>query len=400
MSFDPEVRALEPKLIGWRRHLHQNPEVSFQEWETTAWLEHILREAGVDAIERPTKTGLVARVFGKAEGNPAVVAVRADIDALPMPEENDLPYRSAREGVMHACGHDGHTAMLLGLAELLVSHRERFCGEVRLIFQHAEELPPGGAIELLRAGMLEGVDAALGLHLSSNYDTGVFAVKSGALTANVDRFSVTVTGKGGHCAFPELCADPLLTASEIVLALQSIVSRRVPASEPAVVSVCEFHAGTAYNIIPGTAQLNASVRSFGETTRLLIEREARQICESVAAAHGCSAALEWYEGYPSVVNDEALTKRAIGVLASRFGKACVLPIGVIMPGEDFSYFLEGRPGFFVDLGTRNAEKHCDQPHHNSRYRMDEDALLYGLQYEHDMVCSLLDGTRAFTERAE
>lgn len=400
MSFDPEVMSLEPKLIEWRRHLHQYPEVSFGEVETTAWLERILLEIGVDAIERPTKTGLVARVYGKADGTPAVLAVRADIDALPMSEENDLPYRSTREGVMHACGHDGHAAILLGLAQLLTTHRERFCGEVRLLFQHAEELPPGGAIELVRAGMLNGVDAVLGLHLSSGFQTGAFAVKSGVLTSNVDRFRITITGRGGHCAFPEQCADSLLAASEIVLALQSIVSRRIPATEPAVVSVCEFHAGTAYNIIPGEAVLNGSVRSFGEAARGLIEREARHIGESVAQAHGCDAVLEWYAGYPSVVNDEGLTKRAMGVIASRLGKEHVLPIGVIMPGEDFSYFLDGRPGFFVDLGTRNADKNCDMPHHNSHYRMDEDALAYGLQFEFDFVCSLLDGSRKLMETEE
>ncbi|NLI53994.1 MAG: amidohydrolase [Clostridiales bacterium] len=397
MTMEPEVRALEETVVEWRRHMHRYPEVSFEEVETTAWLEARLRERGVDAIERPTETGLVARVFGTKAGKPAVVAVRADIDALPMPEENDLPYRSERAGVMHACGHDGHAAMLLGLASLLVANRESFCGEARLIFQHAEELPPGGAVELVRAGALEGADAALGLHLSSNFDTGVFAFKSGVFTSNVDRFSVTVTGRGGHCAFPEQCADPLLAASEIVTALQSIVSRRIPAAEPAVVSVCEFHAGTAYNIIPSEARLNASVRSFGEETRRLIEAEARQICEHVAAAHGCAARLDWHEGYPSVVNDERLTARAERTIATRFGAERIRHIGVIMPGEDFSYMLDGRPGFFVELGTRNAALHCDQPHHNPRYRMDEGALVSGLQYQFDMVRELLDGTRSFRE---
>ena len=398
--FEPEVRALEPRLIAWRRHMHQYPEISFEETETTNWLERELRQIGVNQIDRPTKTGLVAHIVGTKAGTLAVAAIRADIDALPMPEDNDLPYCSTKPGVMHACGHDGHAAMLLGLAALLLSQRERFCGEARLIFQHAEELPPGGAIELVRAGALEGADFALGLHLSSNFDTGVFALKSGVLTSNVDRFTVTVTGKGGHCAFPEQCADPLLAASEMVLALQTIVSRRIPANEPAVVSVCEFHAGTAYNIIPATAQLNASVRSFGEETRRLIEREARLIVESVAAAHHCTAELEWFEGYPSVVNDPALTKRAEDVIAARFGAERVQTIGVIMPGEDFSYFEEGRPGFFVELGTRNPALRCDMPHHNSRYRMDEGALLYGLQYQLDMVRALLDGTRNFEETAQ
>ena len=395
--FEPEVRAMEADVIAWRRYLHQYPEVSFEEINTTRWLEEKLREIGVDEIIRPTNTGLVARIFGTKAGNPAVVAYRADIDALPMREDNDLPYCSTNATAMHACGHDGHAAMQLALARLLCEHRESFCGEARLIFQHAEELPPGGAIELVRAGALAGVEAVLGLHLSSNFETGMFALKEGTLTSNVDRFTITVIGRGGHCAFPEQCADPLLAASEIVIALQSIVSRRIPANEPAVVSVCEFHAGTAYNIIPNEATLNASVRSFGEDTRQLIEREARRICQSVAAAHDCTAQLDWFSGYPSVVNDPKLTLKAEQVIAARFGETQMQQIGVIMPGEDFSYMLDGRPGFFIELGTRNAALHADAPHHNPRYRMDETALLYGVQYGYDFARALLDGTRAFWE---
>lgn len=395
--FDAEVRAVETDMIGWRRYMHQNPELSFAETQTTEYLEELLRGFGVDKIDRPTKTGLVAHVFGKKAGEHAVVAFRADIDALPIAEENDLPFCSRNAGVMHACGHDGHAAMLLALARLLCEHRESFCGEARLVFQHAEELPPGGAMELVRAGALEGAEAALGLHLSSNFDTGVFGLKSGVLTANVDRFTVVVSGRGGHCAFPEQCADPLLAASEIVLALQSIVSRRIPATEPAVLSVCEFHAGSAYNIIPGEAVLNASVRSFGEGTRRLIEQEARNICQSVAQVHGCEAAFEWFCGYPSVINDEALTQIASSVIEDRFSSVNIQQIGVIMPGEDFSYMHEGRPGFFVELGTRNASLRADAPHHNPRYRMDEAALRYGLQYQYDFARALLDGTRSFWE---
>lgn len=395
--FDSEVCAIEQDMISWRRHMHQHPELSFEETETTRFLEELLRSFGVDSIDRPTKTGLIAHVFGKKTGKPAVIAFRADIDALPIAEENDLAYRSETAGVMHACGHDGHVAMLLALAKLLYTHRESFCGEVRLIFQHAEELPPGGAIELLRAGCMAGVEAALGLHLSSNFETGVFATKHGVLTANVDRFTVKVSGRGGHCAFPEQCADPLLAASEIVLSLQQIVSRRIPASDPAVVSVCEFHAGSAYNIIPSEAELNASVRSFGAETRSLIEREARNICSHIAAAHGCTAELTWFSGYPSVVNDAALMSEAERVIESRFGKAQLEEIGVIMPGEDFSYLLEDRPGFFVELGTKSTRLQTDAPHHNPRYRLDESALLYGVQYQYDIARALLSGTRSFWE---
>jgi len=398
ITLEPEVQALSADVIQWRRHMHRYPEISFEETETTAYIERNLRDFGINAIDRPTKTGLVAHIFGTKPGKPAVVALRADIDALPMQETTDLPFRSIHDGVMHACGHDGHAAMLLGVASLLSRQRDQFCGEARLIFQHAEELPPGGAVELVCAGAIEGADAVLGLHLSSAFDTSVFAFKGGVLTSNVDRFNVTITGKGGHCAFPEQCNDPLLAASELVLALQSIVSRRITATDPAVVSVCEFHAGTAYNIIPASATLSGSVRSFGAETRRLIEQEARLICDSVAAAHHCSASFDWLEGYPSVINDEGLTAYAERVILDRFGSEHIQKIGVIMPGEDFSYLLDGRPGFFTELGTRNAEKGCNQPHHNPRYCMDEDALIYGVQYEFDMTRSLLDGTRAFLEK--
>lgn len=391
MQVEKTVAALEPELIEWRRRLHAHPEISFEEYETTAFIARALEKMGV-AFERPTKTGLVARIAGAKPGEAGVLGFRADIDALPMPEENDLPYRSQCENVMHACGHDGHTAMLLGLAELLSKDKDSFCGEARLFFQHAEELPPGGAIELVKAGAADGVDAMIGLHLSSDFPTGVFGVKSGVLTANVDRAEIRVTGKGGHCAFPQLCADPVVAASEIVLAAQSIVSRRVAPKEPAVVSICEIHGGTAYNIIPDDVCLSASIRSFGGTVRGLIRSELAAVCEGVAGAHRCKADVEWVEGYPSVVNDETLAQIALERIVSRFGPENAERIGVIMPGEDFSYFLDGRPGFFVELGTRNASIAADRPHHNPKYRMDESALVLGTQFEFDMARALLDGT--------
>lgn len=392
-KLDARVAALEPQIIRWRRWLHAHAERSFEEHETTRYLFDALSQMDGVAIERPTKTGLVARIHGTKAGTPATIGVRADIDALPMPEENDLPYRAIDPHVMHACGHDGHAAMLLGLAFLLSGARETFCGEARLFFQHAEELPPGGAIEMVRAGAADGVDAMLGLHLTSLFDTGVFGIRSGVLTAAVDRFDVVLNGKGGHCAFPEQCSDPVVTACELVLALQSVVSRRVAASEPAVLSVCRIHGGTAYNIIPDAVTISASVRSFGEETRRLIEREARRIADGVSSAHGCTARVDWVSGYPSVVNDADLAALAEARIRERFGAARALSIERIMPGEDYAYFLDGRPGFFVELGTRNADTLCDFPHHNPRYRMDEDALILGVQYQLDMVLSLLDGTR-------
>ena len=203
MPFDPCVTRIIPELRAWQEHLHRNPELSFEEFETTAHLAELLSVMPGVSVSRPTKTGLVASIRGEKDGRQTVLGVRGDIDALPIEEASGLPYASARPGVMHACGHDGHTAMLLGLAKLLSAQRASFSGEARLFFQHAEELPPGGAVELVRAGAADGVDAMLGLHLSTNWPTGVFGVRAGVLTAAVDRFDITVKGKGAHCSFPE-----------------------------------------------------------------------------------------------------------------------------------------------------------------------------------------------------
>ena len=389
-NFSVEVEALENEMIAWRRHLHANPELSFQETETSNFIAQQLASFGGIEILRPTATGVIGRVLGLQAGPGRVIGIRGDIDALPLREENDLPYRSTRPNVMHACGHDGHTAMLLGLAKLLSTKRANFPGEVRLVFQHAEELPPGGAVELVRAGAVEGVDLMLGLHLSTNYNLGTFGIKSGVLTAAVDRFDITLSGKGGHCAYPEQCADPLLALAHLIVALQTIVSRRVPPEKQAVVSVCAANAGSAYNIIPDTAHLSASVRSFSPGTRRLVEEEVHRIASGVAQGMGVEAEVLYQLGYPSVVNDLALTNLTEEIILKRFGESHLEHIGTIMPGEDFSYFTENRPGFFVELGSRNPGNQCDQPHHNPHYRLDESALKYGLQYLTDMVVALLE----------
>lgn len=397
-SYDPVVKAIEHELISWRRHLHQFPELSFKEFETTDFIEEKLREFGNLEILRSTRTGIVGQIVGSKSGIPHIIAIRADIDALPIQEENDLSFCSRNPGVMHACGHDGHTAILLGLAKILSSQLDQFCGEVRFIFQHAEELPPGGAIEMLQAGVMESVDLVLGLHLSTQWDTGVFGIKSGVLTSAVDRFDIEINGKGGHCAYPEQCVDPLITMAELILALQTIVSRKLSPTDPAVISVCMANAGTAYNIIPDKAFLSASVRSFSPAARLLIEQEVNRITDGIAQSTGTHCLVKYEKGYPSVINNPQLAKMASEVLLNRFGEEHVTEIGILMPGEDFSYLIQGRPGFFVELGSRNAEKDCTHPHHNPNYCLDEDALLFGLQYSYDMVMKLLNNCDAFFEK--
>ena len=389
--FSPEVLALEPQFVAWRRELHAAPELSFQETQTTDFLLRHLSEIPGLELERPTKTGVVAVLRGAHPG--PTIALRADIDALPIQEETGLPFASRTPGVMHACGHDGHTAMQLAAAQLLAQKREQLHGEVRFIFQHAEELPPGGAVEMVRAGVMNGVREIYGMHLSSNFPTGTFGVRAGALTSATDRFDIKVIGKGGHSAFPETCVDPIVTAAQIITALQTVVSRRIRAVEPAVVSVCMVQGGQAYNIIPGEVSITGSTRTFDRETRRNLPKVLEQIVKGICDAAGASYSFQFSLGYASVINDPELTQFSRQLIQTAFSKDAVLEIEPVMPGEDFSAFQEEAdcPGFFVELGARNEATGCTMPHHNSRYLMDEGALKYGVEYLYQLVLRRLGG---------
>lgn len=239
-----EVKQMHSQIIEWRRHFHQNAELSFKEYKTSDFIEEQLKSFGNIEILRPTGTGVIGKIHGK--GNGPIIALRADIDALPMTETNDLPFVSIDKEAMHSCGHDGHAAILLGIAKLFSQKTDKLNGTLICIFQHAEEVPPGGAIELVRAGVMDGVDEIYGLHLSSNYPTGKFGVVNGALTSATDRFDIIAVGKGGHSSLPEQCVDPIVMASQIVLGLQNIVARRISAYDTAVLSVCQIQIGRAH----------------------------------------------------------------------------------------------------------------------------------------------------------
>ncbi|MGN0709379.1 MAG: M20 family metallopeptidase [Anaerovoracaceae bacterium] len=391
MHFEDEVKAGITEMISWRRSLHEMPELSFEDVQTTEFIIKTLEEIPGIEIKRPAKTGALAVLKGTAQGKgrAGVILLRSDIDALPIEEENDLPFKSKKRGVMHACGHDGHTAMMLEAAKILAAHRDSFAGEVRFLFQHAEELPPGGAAELAGAGIMEGVDELYGMHLSTSFPTGTFGVRAGALTSATDKFTIRVKGRGGHSAFPEMTVDPIVTAAQIVTALQTVVSRNIKAVEPAVLSICEIHAGDAYNIIPDEVELTGSTRTFSEETRDAVPERIRQISEGICAAAGAECECEFSRGYASVINDKKLTSECRDLIARDFGEKAALDIDPIMPGEDFSALQKDCPGFFVELGARSEEKGITAPHHNGRYLMDEDALPYGLQYWVDLVINRL-----------
>ena len=373
-----QAQALLPRCIEDRRWFHQHAELSFQEFETAAYIEKALEEIPGLVLSRPTATSVMAVLKTGRPGR--CLAIRADIDALPIDEANELPYRSCRQGAMHACGHDGHAAILLNAVRLLATRREELTGELRFIFQHAEETPPGGAVEVIRAGVLDGVDEVFGLHLTSTLPTGKFGVCSGVLTSATDRFEIEITGKGGHSSMPQECVDPIVVGAQIIMGLQTVLSRSIKPSDMAVLSVCQANAGSAYNIIPGSMHLTGSVRSYDEAVRQTAEQRIRAISQGIAEAAGARVEVDYVRGYDSIYNDPALTQWAREMIAGQFGPEAVQELAPIAPGDDFCYYDQVCPGFFLELGAANPAKGSDAPHHNARYRLDEDALAYGLEY--------------------
>lgn len=370
-----KVDALAPRLSEWRRHLHAHPELSFQEVETQKFVEARLRELGLEPV-RPWQTAVVVAVKGSRPGR--TVAVRADMDALPIQEATGAPYASTRPGVMHACGHDGHTSILLGLATLLAGEPD-FPGEIRLLFQPAEELPPGGAKGMIEAGVLEGVDAVIGLHLIAHQQVGTAAWCEGPMMANADAFTLRIKGKGGHGSSPHQTVDAIAVGAQVVTALQTVVSRRRDPTRPGVLSVGTFNAGFTFNVIAPEAVMRGTARSFDDETRELLERETRRIVEGVAASMGASAEIEWVTGYPAVVNHPEVAGVLAAAARESLGSERVTVQSPVMGGEDFAYFVRERPGAFLYVGAGNRDQGIDSPHHSPTFEIDEASLPLGLE---------------------
>jgi amidohydrolase len=308
------------------------------------------------------------------------VAVRCDIDALPINEENTFDFVSVNDGRMHACGHDGHTAIQLGLVRVMSELRGEIHGEIRFFFQPAEEVLESGARHLIEKGALDGVDAILGLHLMSDLEVGKIALKAGALMASMDEFAISVNGSGGHGAFPHQTRDALVVAASLVGELQTLVSRRVDPLQPAVVTVGSFHAGTAFNVIGGRAELRGTVRTLSETVRDLIESEMGQLVAEHCSGMGCSGELSYLRGNPSLINDARLIEWLKPVAAATVGEANSTSIGPIMGGEDFAHYTQRIPGAFAFIGARNPAVGANWPHHHPRFTIDEAAMPIALTY--------------------
>jgi amidohydrolase len=367
-----QAQALTPELLRWRRHLHQHPELGFAEVATQRYLMQELAAMGLEP--RPiARTGVVVDI-----GEAPYVMVRADMDGLPIEEGEDVPFHSRNAGVMHACGHDGHMAIALGTAAILSRRRASRDGgpAVRVIFQPSEERHPGGAPTMIAEGVLDGVSHVTGCHLRATVPTGRVGAVVGAQTANSDRFVATVVGRGGHGSAPQFAIDPIPVVCEAVLAVQTMVSRRVPPQRAAVVTVGAIHAGTAANIIPDRATFQGTVRTFDDDVRDLVEGGLPGIIQGVAAAHGARAEVQYARGYPSVVNTApevaAFERAARRVL----GPDAVHPLSPGMGGEDFAFYLRERPGVFWILGAQIPGRPGRA--HNPSFAFNEDALALGV----------------------
>lgn len=370
--------AYAPFAIGVRHHLHAHPELSYQEYETAAYVRQQLADFGIQH-QTLGGTGVVALIEGK---NPAsrVIALRADMDALPIEEANDIPYRSQKPGVMHACGHDVHTSCLLGAARVLHELREHWEGTVKLIFQPGEERNPGGASILIREGVLRdpAPSAIFGLHVHSGLQAGQFSFRPGKVMASADELYITLTGKGGHAAAPQLTVDTVLAASQVIVALQQVVSRNSDPFLPSVLSICSVHGGHTTNVIPSEVKLMGTFRTLDETWRFRAHELIRRIATSTAEAMGAGIDVLIDVGYPAVMNDDELYVTARALAEEFAGPANVSTTEMRMGAEDFGYYSQVIPGCFFRLGVGNIEKGITAGVHTPNFNVDEAAIEHGV----------------------
>ena len=373
------VADLQPDIQAWRRDIHEHPELEYDVHRTAAFVAERLREFGCDEVATGVgRTGVVGVIKGRkpaGKGDIRVIGLRADMDALPIEEATKLPYASKTPGKMHACGHDGHTAMLLGAARYL-SETRNFAGEAVVIFQPAEE-GGFGAAAMIKDGLFDrfAIDQVYGMHNGPGIPVGSFAIRPGPIMASTDAVNIRIEGRGGHAARPHISIDSVLVGAQLITALQSIVSRSVDPLESAVVSICEFHAGNARNVIPQTAELKGTVRTLTPEVRKLVEKRVREVVAGVAQMTGAKIDLHYEPGYPVVVNHAQQTDFATQVAKEVVGDANVHGMPPLMGGEDFAYMLEQRPGAFIFCGNGDSAGL-----HHPAYNFDDDAIVFGTSY--------------------
>lgn len=365
--------SLNSWIVEQRRHLHKNPELSHFETKTKIYIEERLNELNIYTYSITGKD-IVGVIEGAHPGK--TVAIRSDMDALPILEETGLSFSSDNSGVMHACGHDGHMAILLGIAKVLVENKDKIYGKIHLLFQHAEEEVPGGAVEIVEANGLQGIDAIFGYHLWEPIPTGIIGVREGATMAGVDRFSIKILGRGGHGSMPETTIDPTLVISHIITQLHTIVSRSIKAIDHAVISIGELSAGSNYNVIPDTAFASGTVRYFNKDISLLIHKRVEEIVDGVCKSFGAKYELEYLHGDPPLMNDKDLTLSIKQTSTRLFGAERVIDIDPILGGEDFAYYSHEIPASFTFIGIG---KENSFGHHHPKFDIDENMLSVGVE---------------------
>lgn len=380
MNMWKECEALQDDLVRMRRELHQIPEIGKMLPKTQQYVVKELEKLGIPYRCSRTDSSIIAEITGGKLGK--TIALRADMDALTIQETNEVDYISTHEGCMHACGHDAHTAMLLGAAKVLCEHKEELCGNVRLLFQTAEELSKGAPI-MIEDGAMEGVDAVFGQHIGTIIDrdapAGTIIAVPGCCMASFDRFVIKIKGKGCHGSSPEKGVDPINIAAHIVISLEEIIAREIAATKAAVTTIGSIHGGNVYNVIPETVTVEGTIRALEEEVRQYQARRIQEIACGVAAAFGGTAEVEMDWGAPPVVNHDEMTKLAQEAAKNVVGEEHVIASlpAPNMGGEDFAYYLQKAPGAFCFLSSSNTEKHTDVPHHNPRFNIDEDVLYKG-----------------------
>jgi amidohydrolase len=372
------VADLKGEMIRLRRDFHQHPELGFEEKWTAGIVAEYLDDLGIEVRTGVGRTGVSALLSGNGPGK--TVLLRADMDALPIQEETEAPYKSRRDGVMHACGHDGHMAILLAAARILSHRRETFSGRIKFVFQPGEEGFAGAGF-MIKEGVLKDpeVDAAFALHLMNQLPSGVIGVRSGALMASMDAFDIKILGKGGHAAMPEGGADAILMGAQVVSALQSLISKEVSPLTPLVVHVGMIHGGSAFNIVADRIELKGTVRTLDETLQKSIPERMDRILKGVTEALRGTHELDYRFGYPQLTNDEGMVRLVQGVAAHVVGEEQTVEIPPSMAADDFAFFLKEVPGCYFIVGAGDPERGLDQPHHNARFDFDEDAMAVGAE---------------------
>lgn len=382
-----DFQEIVKEVVKWRHYLHQHPELSFQEVNTSQFVYNQLSKLDNLIITRPTKTSVMARLIGSQPGK--VLGIRADMDALPIQEQTGLEFASENPGVMHACGHDAHTAIVLGTVKILSTMQERLKGEIRFFFQHAEELLPGGAKEMVEAGVMDGVDVVIGAHVMSDTPVGQIGIVYGPMMASPDGFNLKIQGFGGHGASPHQTVDSIAIAAQVITNLQHIVSRNTDPLDQFVITVGKIAGGDAANVIADSVELSATVRSFGGETRAKAKERIERVIKGVTEAHGATYELDYMYGYDPVITNDEITKVLEDSVRELYGEEAISIQGPRMYGEDFSAFLNEKPGTFFMIGSRNEEKGIVYPHHHPKFDVDDDALQYGVNIFVNVAFKLL-----------